>query len=117
MGTYNLPRNVKGEGRILFIFTTKSLIYTSIGTGVGLIFYFIFSLIKLKFVGIISVLIFALIGYAIGMLKVPNIGSLKATRVVGGENLDDVIKRAIKFKKKNNKIYIYDNKEVETNDK
>ena len=27
MGTYNLPRNVKGEGRILFVFTGKSFIY------------------------------------------------------------------------------------------
>ena len=41
MGTYNLPRNVKGEGRILFIFTPKSLIYASVGAGVGLIFYLI----------------------------------------------------------------------------
>ena len=31
MGTYNLPRNVKGEGRILFIFSSKALIYTFIG--------------------------------------------------------------------------------------
>ncbi len=31
MGTYNIPRNVKGEGRILFIFSGKSLIYTMIG--------------------------------------------------------------------------------------
>ena len=44
MGTYNLPRNVKGEGRILFIFTTKSLIYATVGAGVGLIFYLIFTL-------------------------------------------------------------------------
>jgi len=28
MGTYEIPRNVKGEGRILFIFSTKSLILT-----------------------------------------------------------------------------------------
>lgn len=117
MGTYNLPRNVKGEGRILFIFTTKSLIYTAIGAGIGLIFYFIFTLLKLTFVGIIFVAVFALIGYTIGMLKVPNIGSLKATKVVGGENLDDVIKRAINFKRKKNRIYVYDNKEVETNDR
>ena len=27
MGTYNIPRNVKGEGRILFIFSGKSMIY------------------------------------------------------------------------------------------
>ena len=43
MGTYQLPRNVKGEGRILFIFTPKSLIYTAIAAAIGLIFYFIFS--------------------------------------------------------------------------
>ena len=48
------------------------------------------------------------------MLKVPNIGILKATKVVGGENVDDVIKRAIKFKQKRNKIYIYDDKEENT---
>ena len=41
MGTYNVPRNVKGEGRILFIFTPKSLIYTVIGVAIGLLFYFI----------------------------------------------------------------------------
>ena len=38
MGTYNLPRNVKGEGRILFIFTGKSFIYAIAGGGIGLIF-------------------------------------------------------------------------------
>ena len=31
MGTYNIPRNVKGEGRILFIFSTKALISTAVG--------------------------------------------------------------------------------------
>ena len=43
MRTYNLPRSGKGEGRILFIFTGKSLIYTVVGGGIGLIFYFLFS--------------------------------------------------------------------------
>ena len=113
MGTYNVPRNVKGEGRILFIFTTKSLV----GVGVGLIFYLIFKLMSLTVVGIAMVVLCALIGYSIGMLKVPNIGILKATKVVGGENVDDVIKRAIKFKQKRNKIYIYDDKEENTNDR
>ena len=69
MGTYNLPRSVKGEGRILFIFSTKSLMTTCIGGAVGLIFYFIFKLIGLTIVGIIITLIFALIGYTIGMFK------------------------------------------------
>ena len=35
MGTYNLPRNVKGEGRILFVFSTKALIYSTIGAVAG----------------------------------------------------------------------------------
>ena len=48
MGTYNLPRNVKGENRILFVFSTKSLIYTVISAGIGLIFYFIFKLFNYK---------------------------------------------------------------------
>lgn len=117
MGTYNLPRNVKGEGRILFIFTTKSLISSSIGVGVGLVFYIIFKLMKLNLAGIISVAICALIGYAIGMLKVPSIGFMKSTKVVAGEKLDDIIIRAIKFKRKKNKIYIYDDKEEKTNDR
>ena len=74
-------------------------------------------MMKLNFVGIILIAVFALIGYAVAMLKVPNIGILKASKVVAGENLDDVIKRAILFKRKKNKIYVYDNKEVETDDK
>ena len=46
MGTYNIPRNVKGEGRILFIFSTKSLIYTGIGGLIGIPFYFLFAAFK-----------------------------------------------------------------------
>ena len=46
MGTYNLPRNVKGEGRILFIFSAKALICTAIGGAIGLVFYLIFSLLS-----------------------------------------------------------------------
>lgn len=111
MGTYNLPRNVKGEGRILFIFSTKGLITTCIGGAVGLIFYLIFSAIGLKTVGIVITLIFAVIGYAIGMLKVPNAGGFPITKKIGGENIDDVIKRYIKFKMNKKKYYVYTKEE------
>ena len=111
MGTYNLPRNVKGEGRILFIFSTKSLITTTIGGMFGLIFYFIFYCIGLTMVGIVITLIFATIGYAIGMLKIPEVGGLALTRKIGGENIDDIIKRYIKFKKNNKKLYVYTKEE------
>ena len=111
MGTYNLPRNVKGEGRILFIFSTKSLITTAIGGAVGLIFYFIFSAIGISMLVIVITLIFALIGYIIGMLKVPDAGGFEITRKTGGENIDDIIKRYIKFKKNNKKLYVYTKEE------
>lgn len=34
MGTYNIPRNLKGETRLLYIFSIKSLITTAIGAAV-----------------------------------------------------------------------------------
>lgn len=112
MGTYMIPRNTKGEGRILFIFSTKALIYTVVGGLIGLPFYWIFRLIKINekmslgIVGIAIIVFLALIGFGIGTFKIPNSDSFKITRLVGGENIDDVILRYIKFKRKKNKIYI-----------
>lgn len=114
MGTYNIPRNVKGEGRILFVFSTKSMIYSAIGAVAGLPFYFIFSAFKMNIVGIIIMGLLALIGFIIGTFKFPEIAAFKFTKAVGGENIDDIIKRAIKFKKNGNKIYLY-TKEEEKN--
>jgi len=111
MGTYNLPRNVKGEGRILFIFSTKGLITTCIGGAVGLVFLLIFDSLNLKTVGIVLTLICAAIGYAIGMLKVPNTNGMEITRKTGGENIDDVIMRYIKFKTNKKKYYVYTKEE------
>jgi len=111
MGTYNIPRNVKGEGRILFIFSTKSMIYTAIAAVLGLPFYFIFSAMQTTIVGIIIMAFFGLIGFFIGTFKFPEIGALKFTKTVGGENIDEIIKRAIKFKKRGNRIYLYTKEE------
>lgn len=109
MQSYYIPRNYKGEGRILYIFSTKAIIYTAIGAGVGLIFYFIFNLIGWNIVGIIFDILFAAIGFSIATFKVPEIKNFEITKKTGGENIDDVIKRWIMFKKKKNKIYIYKN--------
>ena len=110
MGTYNLPRNVKGENRILFIFTNKSIIYTVAAGMIGLLFSFLISLIFSSFdaiwTKIIIFAIFALLGYGIGTLKVPEISKFEFSKKTGGENIDDIIKRAIKFKTKGKKIYI-----------
>lgn len=111
MGTYGIPRNVKGEGRILFIFSTKALIYTAIGATIGFIFYFILKMVKLGMIGIILMLIFALLGFCIGTFKIPNNNSFELGRKAGGENIDEVIKRAIKFKMQKNKLYVYTKEE------
>ncbi len=105
---YQIPRNVKGEGRILFIFSTKALIYTGIGGGIGLIFWWVLDKIGIGTVGMIILILLALIGFVIGTLKMPNSVAFEITRKTGGENLDDVIMRWIKFKFKNKKkIYVY----------
>lgn len=83
MNTYNIPRNVKGEGRILFIFSTKALIYTAIGAGVGIVFYFIFNLIGMAFIGYIIMAFLGLIGFIIGTFKMPNSNSFALTRDTG----------------------------------
>ena len=107
MGTYNLPRDVKGEGRILFIFSSKALIYTAIFGIAGLPFYFIFSMIGIGIIGIIMMALLGLIGFIIGTFKVPDTNAFEITKKTGGENIDDVIKRAIKFKMQKRKIYVY----------
>ncbi len=116
MGTYNLPRNVKGEGRILFIFSAKALVYTAIGGACGLPLYLIFSILSMNIVGLICIALLGLVGFIIGTFKVPDSTSFKITQKTGGENIDDVIRRGIKFKMQKNKIYVYENevdKEVE----
>ena len=115
MGTYNIPRNVKGEGRILFVFSIKSFIYTAIAGGAGFIFAAIFFAMGLQVVGLIIVGMFALIGFIIGAFKIPEGSAMAISRKVGGENIDEVIKRAFLFKRNGKKIYVY--KEGKTNDK
>ena len=109
MGTYNLPRNVKGEGRILFIFSAKALVYTAVGGACGLPLYLIFSLLSMNVVGLVCIALLGLVGFVIGTFKVPDSSNFKITQKTGGENIDDVIRRGIKFKMQKNRIYVYEN--------
>ena len=49
--------------------------------------------------------------FLIGTFKVPAIGSLKSTKTIAGEKIDDIIKRAFLFKRKGKKIYLYTKEE------
>lgn len=106
MGTYYIPRNYKGESRILYIFSIKSLITTAIGTGIGALFYFLFKLLSLTKVGLAIMAVFAVIGYIIGAVKIPTIATIPVTKKIGGEPISEIIIRYIKFKQKR-KIYTY----------
>lgn len=116
MKSYYIPRNYKGEGRILYIFSTKAIIYTAVGVGIGLIFYFLFNLIGLTMIGIIIAGFLGLVGFCIATFKVPDMKNFELTKKTGGEKINDVIKRWILFKKNNNKIYVYMNEDI-TEDK
>lgn len=90
------------------IFTTKSLIYTCATGFIGLIFYFIFGkMLGLTWLGIGLTVFFAFIGFAIGTFKIPETDAFEITRKAGGENIDELFLRWLKFKKKNNTIYTY----------
>ena len=82
------------------------------GIGLGLLLYFLFSLVGLGIIGIVSIGGFGLIGFSIGTFKIPDTNTFEITRKTGGENIDDVIKRVVKFKMQKNKIYIYQREEV-----
>ena len=113
-GPYNIPRNYKGESKILFIFSTKSFLYTIGGAVIGILFYFIFKLLSMTVVGIIFIVLFAALGFAIGTFKIPDNANLEFTKKVGGESIDTIFLRWLKFKRNKNKIYVY--KEEETKD-
>ena len=60
-------------------------------------------------IGIIIAVIFGVIGFSIATFKVPDIKNFEFTRKTSGENIDNVIKRWITFKKNKRKIYVYSN--------
>lgn len=113
MGTYYIPRNYRGESRILYIFTVKSLITTAVGAMIGSIFFFIFKSIDMTPIGLGIMAFFGLIGYIIGALKIPTIVAIPITKKIGGEPVGEVILRYMKFRKKENCMYIQKRKRRE----
>lgn len=112
MGTYIIPRNLKGETRILYIFSIKSLATTAIGALFGSIFYIIFGLLLgMKVLGLVFIGIFGVIGYVIGALKIPTFTGLPFTKKIGGESLDEIIKRYVVFRTQKRKYGYYITKE------
>lgn len=107
MQIHEIPRDYKGESRILYVFSIKALAYTGVGAAIGGLFYFICNLLGQQMVGFGFIVFFGLIGFVIGTFKIPESKKFKLTEQTGGEAIDDIIKRWIKFKRGKNKIYVY----------
>ena len=115
-GSYYVPRSVKGESRILYIFTLKSFAVTLVFGLVGVLIYFILSsFIEMSIVtAIIIVGIFGGIGFVLAEVKIPDTPMMGPLRKAGGENIGAMILRAMFFKRKK-KIYMYNYKRQVTN--
>ena len=106
--SYMIPRNTKGEGKILMIFSKKSFLWTiGCATFALCTIYPICSIIKLGLIGLVSVLLFGLIGFIIGSAKMPNSQNFEILRKTGGEDIDEILIRLLKFKKGGKKVYLY----------
>lgn len=77
-----------------------------------MIFYYMFaSILGLKTVGAVIAIGFAVLGYGVAMMKMPESTRFEILRKTGGEKIDEVILRAIKFKARGKRIYIQKTKE------
>jgi len=104
--TYTVPRKVKGESRILMIFSIKSLISTIVGALVGILPGMLFFSIGLNTAGVVVVVIFAAIGFGLVTLKIPDSAVVGKFRKAGGEVVGDILFRTLTFNRRK-KIYIY----------
>lgn len=106
MSTHYIPKDLRGETRILIIFTVKSLITTAIFGGIGVILFMIFRALQMSMVGIIILILLGLFGYAFGTVKIPRITGWRFTKNIEGDSMDEVFLRYIKYRN-NKKIYSY----------
>ncbi len=106
MSTHYIPKDLRGETRILVVFTVKSLMTTAIFGGVGAVIFLVFAALNMKIAGAIILVALAGLGYVFGTLKMKKITGWKFTKNIEGDSLDDVFIRYIKFKS-NRKIYSY----------
>ena len=81
MANYEIPRNYKGEGRILNIFSYKAIIYTTVGIGIGVFFNFLLKMVNAPTVIRIGlILFFGLIGFSVGTFKIPESNAFTFTK-------------------------------------
>lgn len=113
--SYTVPRSAKGESRILYIFTLKSLAITLAFAAVGVIIYFILkAFMEVSLIAMILIIApFAGIGFLVGATNIPDSPIMGPLQKAGGENIFDILVRLITFRYKK-KVYLYGiNRKVE----
>ena len=114
--TYTVPRSVKGESRILYVFSVIGLVMT---VAFGLVGFMIKTLLGGLLPGIagwIIVILFAAAGFAVGSLKIPDTHLVGPLQKAGGEKILDILVRSVTFMKRK-RIYIYRYNELEKGEK
>lgn len=104
--TYTVPRSVKGESRILYIFTVTGLIFTIAFGVIGFLIKMLISAFVPGIVGWIIVGLFAVLGFVIGTLTIPDSNIVGPLKKAGGEKIRDILFRTLTFSKRK-KIYVY----------
>lgn len=106
--SYFVPRSVKGETRLLVIFSVKSFIFTAaFGLVGGGIWYLGSALFGMGMIpGLIVTAIFGGIGYVIGSAKIPDSPIMGSFQKAGGEYISDILLRFFTFRNRK-KIYLY----------
>lgn len=110
--SYYVPRSVKGESRILYIFTIKSFIVTLIFGLVGAGIWFLLTSFNVNvelIPGLVIVGICGGIGYALATVVIPDVPFMGPLRKAGGENIGAMVLRLITFRKRK-RIYLYNYK-------
>lgn len=106
--SYMIPRDTKGEGKILMIFSKKAFLWTIGLATIGLCtIYPICLMFRATLVGIGGVLALGGIGFIIGTFKMPNSQNFEILRKTGGEDIDEILIRLFKFKKGGKRVYSY----------
>ena len=104
--TYTVPRKVKGESRILMIFSVKSLLATIAGAAIGILPALLFASAGFTKIGFGIVAEIGAIGFGLVTLKIPDSAVMGKFRKAGGEIVGDILFRTLTFGKRK-KIYVY----------
>lgn len=106
--SYMIPRDTKGEGKILMIFSKKSFLWTVGCALAGLLtIYPVCAIFGATLIGWAGILLFGLIGFIISSFKMPNSQNFEIFRKTGGEDIDEILIRLLKFKIGGKKVYLY----------